>query len=493
MALKLNREPNLTAKHEGFRYQTAAVEAIQNLDYAAVFHEQGLGKTKIGVDLALIWLKLDIVDSVLVVTKRGLIQNWTEELQLHSHLVPRILSQDKRRNFYAFNSPARLYLTHYEVMKSESKRLELFLKTRRVGVILDEAHKIKNPESIVTQKLFDLSSGFVRRVIMTGTPIANRPYDLWAQIFFLDSGNALGSNFAKFKESLDLTNDLARNASMVRGFEDKLSRIYEKLKGFTVRETKDALEIQLPNKIFRNVSVEMEARQGEIYNIIKREFALYVVKGNEAKLDESDEILKRLLRLVQTASNPKLIDDSYQNMPAKFPILERMLYEITVRKEKAIVWTSFTKNVDWLKKELRKFGVVSVHGKISQEERNRAIAAFKNEAETRVLIATPASAKEGLTLTVANHAIFYDRNFSLDDYLQAQDRIHRISQVKTCYVTNLVASGTIDEWVDVLLSAKHLAARLAQGDITKDQYMQEADYAYGEMIKDILDAKDQNL
>lgn len=68
-----------------------------------------------------------------------------------------------------------------------------------------------------------------------------------------------------------------------------------------------------------------------------------------------------------------------------------------------------------------------------------------------MLIATPAAAKEGLTLTVANHAVFYDRSFSLDDYLRAQDRIHRISQTRTCFVTNLIASHSIDEWVDVLL------------------------------------------
>ena len=64
-----------------------------------------------------------------------------------------------------------------------------------------------------------------------------------------------------------------------------------------------------------------------------------------------------------------------------------------------------------------------------------------------MLFATPASAKEGLTLTEANHVIFYDRGFSLDDYLQAQDRIQNI-QTKTCYVHNIITKGTIDEWID---------------------------------------------
>jgi SNF2 family DNA or RNA helicase len=102
------------------------------------------------------------------------------------------------------------------------------------------------------------------------------------------------------------------------------------------------------------------------------------------------------------------------------------------------------------------------------------------------LVATPASAKEGLTLTVANNAIFFDRSFSLDDYLQAQDRIHRISQKKDCSVINLLAANSIDDWVELLLSAKGLAAQLAQGDITREEYRNSADYTFGEMIKQIL-------
>src|ERR1700733_1378892 len=136
--LIVHRKANLTAKHQGFVYQIEALEAVKDLPYSAVFHEQGLGKTKIGVDLALYWLTYDIVDSVIIVTKKGLLRNWKDELTIHTHLEPRLLSQDKRANFFAFNSPARIYLAHYEVLKSEQKRLALFLRTRRVGALLDE-------------------------------------------------------------------------------------------------------------------------------------------------------------------------------------------------------------------------------------------------------------------------------------------------------------------------------------------------------------------
>ena len=216
--LRVRKAANLQAKRSAFPHQLDALEAIKDLTYAAIFHEQGLGKTKIGLDLALSWLARDIVDSILIVAKKGLIENWRSEVASHSHLTPRVLVQDRNSNFYAFNSPARLYLTHYEVVLSERKRLDLFLRTRRVGALLDEVQKIKNPNAEVSKALHALADLFVRRVIMTGTPVANRPYDLWSQVRFLDGGEALGHDFAAFKRALDLTSELGHNKDRATAF-----------------------------------------------------------------------------------------------------------------------------------------------------------------------------------------------------------------------------------------------------------------------------------
>ncbi len=484
--LQVQRKPSLALKHQGFAYQVAAVEAVRNLEYAAIFHEQGLGKTKICLDLALLWLSLDQVDSVLIVTKKGLIANWCDEIHRHTYLRAQVLDQDRKGNFYGFNSPARLYLTHYEVLRSEAKRFALFLKTRRVAAFLDESQKIKNPSAALTKAILGLSKGFTRRMIMTGTPVANRPYDLWAQVAFLDYGAALGGDFAKFRAELDLSNELWKDKRRAVVFEEALAVVFERIRPFTIRETKRTAAITLPDKQLRNILVELEDRQAEIYTRYRNDLAAIVVRGRTPVLDDAEEMLKRLLRLVQVASQPALVDDSYHAKPGKLPVLEQLVADATDAGEKIVVWTSFTANVDWLAKELREFGTARVHGKRSIFERNAAIHAFKHDVECRVLVATPAAAKEGLTLTVANHAVFYDRSFSLDDYLQAQDRIHRISQQRECYVTSLIAASTIDEWVDVLLAAKNLSAKLAQGDITKEEYRRVASYGFGEMIREVL-------
>lgn len=487
LRMKRNSRLNLSAVHNGFAYQLQAVEAVKSMDYAALFHEQGLGKTKIGIDLALEWLKADLVDTILFVTKRGLVTNWSEEMQQHSHLRPRILDQNHSANFFAFNSPAPVLLTHYEVMRTEERRLALYLRTRRVGVILDEAHKIKNPDAEISKALHRLAPAFSRRIIMTGTPVANRPYDVWSQIYFLDHGEALGEDFDTFKADLELSNDLWADDRKRASFERSAANVFSRIAAFSVRETKASAGIELPEKIVENVPVELAPRQREMYDEIAGTLRTEVLVDGKLVEDDAEATLKRLLRLVQVASNPGLIDESYREEPAKLSALRRLLNDALAEPDaKAIIWSNFIDNVDWLARELESYEPVKVHGRIEMDERADAIVRFKGDPACRILVATPGSAKEGLTLTVANHAIFYDRSFSLDDYLQAQDRIHRISQQRTCYVWNLIARPSVDEWVDALLAAKRLAAQLIQSDVGKEEYEAAANYDFGRIVQQIL-------
>ena len=111
--IRLRKEPRLDAKREAFPYQLEAFRAIRDAEYAAIFHEQGLGKTKIALDLLLYWLETREVDTVLVVAKKGLIANWQKELEVHSYIRPKILTQSRRANYFVFNSASRLMLAHY--------------------------------------------------------------------------------------------------------------------------------------------------------------------------------------------------------------------------------------------------------------------------------------------------------------------------------------------------------------------------------------------
>lgn len=483
----LIKEPKLGVKLEAFPYQSKAVQAIRDLDYSAIFFEQGLGKSKIAVDLMMYWLEKKMVDTILYVAKKSLLHNCEKEFELHSFLKPKVLTQNRGINYFVFNTPSRLVLTHYEVLKTERDRLKLFLKVRNVAVILDESAKIKNPNSSVTQAAFVLSPLFKKRVIMTGTPVANRPYDIWSQIYFLDQGQSLGHDFINFKNQADLTKRLHDDQNERDKFESFIRDIFSRISKFSVRKTKSSGIIHLPEKEYRTVYTDWEPLQYETYSQVREEMRTVIVKDGVPTEDKADQILKRLLRLVQITSNPALVDESYQRFPGKYEPLCDIVADVCSQKEKCIIWTSFIENADWLFKELRPMGTAKIHGKMSIGDRNREVTKFMEDNDIRILVATPGAAKEGLTLTAANHVIYFDRVFSLDDYLQSQDRIHRISQTRKCFVYNLIMRDSIDEWVDVLIQAKYLAAQLAQGDISLEYYKSQATYDFAEIIGNILD------
>ena len=483
--IHLRNEPNLCPTLEAFKYQEEAFETIKDLEYAAIFHEQGLGKTKIAIDLLLYWLDKTDIDTVLIVTKKQLVYNWIEEFKIHTKIKPQILTNNRADNFYVFNGPARIVVTNFETISTEKERFKLYLKARNVGIIIDESAKIKNPESKLTNDFFELSMLFKKRVIMTGTPVANRPYDIWAQIFFLDNGKSLGKNFEEFEKDTDLSNDLSINSDKKEKFENAISIIFNKINKFCVRETKNSGVVFLPDREYIDVWTNFNPKQFKMYNKVKDECICEINQGDVKQIDDSSPILKRMLRLVQITSNPKLLDDTIDFKSEKEKELNRLLKEITSKNEKCIVWSSFIENIDYFTKMYKEYNTVKIHGKMKIEDRNRSVEKFK-KGDAKVLFATPQSAKEGLTLTVANNVIFYDRGFSLDDYLQAQDRIHRISQKKTCYVYNIMIRGSIDEWIDSLLKAKENAAKLSQGDITLEEYKNKMDYTYGDIIKKIL-------
>lgn len=483
--IHLLKEPNLMAKYDAFPYQREAFEAIKDLEYAAIFHEQGLGKTKIAIDLLLYWLSNTSIDTVLIVTKKQLVTNWVREFKDHTSIVPAILDTNRNNNYHVFCGPARVVVTNFEILVSEQDRFDLYLKSRNVAIIIDESAKIKNPKAKLTQTFFNLGPLFMKRVIMTGTPVANRPYDIWSQIYFLDHGESLGADFAKFKKETDLSNKLVQNERLQQAFEDRISDIYKGIKGFSVRETKNSGVIHLPDKIYISEMAEFAQDQELLYKQICEELLVEVVKDGEIIVDDSSLIVKRLLRLVQVASNPWLVDELYEGESAKEILLDEVLKKIINAGEKCIVWSNFIDNINYFTKKYYAYGVAKIHGKMNIEDRNRSVDYFRTD-DCKILFATPASAKEGLTLTMANHVIFYDRGFSLDDYLQAQDRIHRISQTKTCYVHNIMVSGSIDEWIDALLQAKQNVAFLAQGDMDIGDYRKIADYRFGELIKVIL-------
>ncbi|MCL5422942.1 MAG: DEAD/DEAH box helicase [Nitrospirae bacterium] len=443
-------------KTEALPHQVEAIDYLSKHYEVALFDEQGLGKTKIVIDSLCAAMKSGEVEGVLVVSPMSLLYNWEQEVTKHSFLIPIVLKGTEREKRYKFLTGANFYITNYEAVIAELERIRRFCRSRKVAIVLDESARIKEPATKTAQSLFKLRPYSTKRIIITGTPVANKPVDLWSQFFFLDGGALLGGDFKAFKARFNEKNP---------DYSEALSELKNTIAEHSIRRLKDDV-LELPEKKFVNTYVALRGEQLKLYTQLKEELRIEVqdMDGN-AIIDEAENILKKLLRLTQIASNPVLVDKGYREVPAKFAVLEDLLKDLIVKDEKAIVWTSFIENIIILKSRLKQYNPLIIYGDVPMKDRVGAVKAFQESEKNRIMIANPSAAREGLTLTRANNAIYLDRNFNLVDYLQSQDRIHRISQTKECKIFKILAKGTIDEYIDRVIDVKKEIAGYVQGDL----------------------------
>jgi SWI/SNF-related matrix-associated actin-dependent regulator of chromatin subfamily A-like protein 1 len=437
-------------------HQSEGTRFLRERDAAALFDEQGLGKSKQVIDAIAQSLDAGELDGALIVCPNTLKTTWAEEIEQHSHLTYALFGAGRKARRVAFRSlRAALYVINYEAVAAELPSLRALLRFKRMAIVLDESHRIKTPKSRVTQAIHSLRGDAAKRYIMTGTPVANKPEDLWTQLFFLDGGVSLGTSFSEFRD---------RFCTPSGGYK-RIDELRDSLASVSLRREKEGT-IQLPPKTVTRVAVMIAGDQLRMYGELREQLALWIQDLSGADvLVRADDILARLVRLAQLASNPALLDSRFTGTPAKFTAVDELLpLYLADDSRKVILWTSFVGNIPILQKRYSRYHPVTLHGEMKSRARDASVKAFKQDKTVRLLIANPAAAREGLTLTQARTAIYIDRTFNLVDFLQSQDRIHRLSQKYPSEVVVLTATGTIDEFIDFSLAQKHRLARYTQGD-----------------------------
>jgi SWI/SNF-related matrix-associated actin-dependent regulator of chromatin subfamily A-like protein 1 len=444
------------SKPELLQHQREGVDFLSERKAAGLFDDPGLGKTRQLIESIDREIPAGTLKGALIICPNSLKTTWGEEIEKYSTARYAIFGSGRKARRDAFRSlAAAFYVINYEAVVAELPSLRALLRFKPIALVLDESHRIKTPGARITQAVHELRGEAARRYILTGTPVANKPEDLWSQIYFLDDGATLGESFEDFRAKY-----CAPNGGYVR-----LDDLRNRLDHLALRRKKEGT-ISLPPKTYTRLSIPLAGRQAALYEEMRNELIIWVksMSGEEVS-KEGEAILARLTRLAQLASNPELLDASYAEVPAKFQALDELLAQyLSAEGEKVIVWTSFVGNIRSMMSRYEGFSPVCLHGEMDRPGRDRAVRLFRDERSVRLLIANPAAAREGLTLTTARRAIYLDRTFSLVDYLQSQDRIHRISQERPCEIVLLLARGSIDEFVDYSIAQKQRLAAYTQGD-----------------------------
>jgi hypothetical protein len=432
---------------------------------ACLADDMGLGKTVQAISVILDW-QLDPArrGPILLVCPVSVLGNWRRELLRFSPALRVVLHHGKGRartdeEFDQVLKTNDILLTSFNLLQRD----EALLTTRAFeGVILDEAQNIKNPATRQSRAARLLRGNF--KLALTGTPLENRPLDLWSIMDFLNEG-LLGTR-SGFLQSLEHPIVKQRNRSTA----STLARL---VRPFVLRRLKTDPEIitDLPDKTEQVVVASLTREQAILYEAVVRKGLTEVENAGGSNMARRGAILTTLLRLKQVCNHPAhyLMDGSaLPGRSGKLDLLTEMLEEALDEGDRCLVFTQFKEMGTLLKTHVE--GVIGgqvlfLHGGVPQKERETMVAGFQaGEANgPKIFVLSLKAGGTGLNLTMANRVFHYDRwwNPAVED--QATDRAFRIGQSRNVFVHKFVCTGTLEERIQAMLEQKREVANTLLG------------------------------
>lgn len=453
-----------------WKHQEEARKRAQRLPYFGLFMEMGTGKS--GACISMLRDKYNHHGKILptlIICPPIVIQNWAKEFAMFSkipiHEIVPLVGKGKDRLKLFKESRAHIFITNYEtlLMRDMYNAFYKWLGLAGSVLVLDESHKVKEKASKRTMLAIKLSDQADYRYILTGTPILNSYMDIWSQFRVLDGGRRFGKNFFSFRSRFFY--DKNANMPKDRHFPDwqprprTAQKLSEKIKEISMHVKKlDCLD--LPPLVRKVIEVDMGGHQRRYYNQMKKDFITII----DDKACVAEFAMTKALRLQQIVSGFAAVEaGSGQRQTIKLKdnprlaTLKELLEDLTP-SHKVIVWAVFKNNYGDIRDVCEELDVdyVEVHGDISQKDQLANVERFNTDDSCRVFIGNPGSGGVGINLVSSDVAIVYSRNFSLEQYLQAEARNHRGGSEIHQKITKieLVTPETIDELVLKALANK---------------------------------------
>jgi SNF2 family DNA or RNA helicase len=445
-----------------FEHQLQGMEYLLMNPEAALLDEMGCGKSfQIACTIAIL-LGSAQIENCLIVAPMSLMRTWQNELTLAGLTDFEVVKGSPQQRKKVLTKKRKIYIVHYEGLRIEEEGYAEWLRTGRSMLVFDESQRIKNLAAQITKVAMRLRPLATRCVIATGTPISNRPIDLYSQYLVMDEGRTFGTKFAAFKNTfceMEVQKiKIGRKTIHVEKFVGIRNgeELRERIVRTSLRRLKSEV-LDLPPILTKDYQVELRTEQKTMYQQMRDNLRVEISSMSaDQVVSEANTIIVKLLRLSQIASNPALIDPGYTGSNAKLKELEELLDDtLEDDTKKVIVWSHYVQNVFSLTDLFsEKYQAVCHTGEQTVEQRQESVRAFTEDPSCRLFIATPQSAKEGLTLlpkdgrSHADTMIYVDLSFDGGSYVQSQARFHRIGQqAERCLVIHLLGEGTVDEYI----------------------------------------------
>tara|TARA_R110000744_G_scaffold354005_1_gene460382 strand:- start:1694 stop:3133 length:1440 start_codon:yes stop_codon:yes gene_type:complete len=443
-------------------YQRIAISFLLSNPRSGLFLDPGMGKTSITLRTIKILRDAGQCRGVLIVAPlRVCYSTWTGEIEKwanFSDLTTTIIHDDNKvsiwgeqKDIYLIN-PEGLQWLHWELLKG----LRAGKKCPVDVLWIDESTKFKTFESERFGLIMDMLPLFKRRHIMTGTPAPRSLLDLWSQMYILDEGKALGVNYHEFRKNHFETEDWNKYSWNIQDF--AAERIHEKI-GHLVLEMSADDYLDMPPIVYNPIEVILPDKAFKYYKRMERDFFIEI----DSLEASAEAAAQSSMKCCQIANGkvyedvPEDLDDdeirafkrTRKTLPvhvAKTEALKDLIEELNGKP--ILIAYYFKHDLESILKLLRgiKGTTIGHIGSGVSGDESKRIERDWNAGKIDFLLGHPGSMAHGLNLQDGgNDVCWYALPWSLEDYIQLNDRLYRQGVKGTVRIHHLIAKGTLDE------------------------------------------------
>jgi len=446
-------------KWEPHNYQITAISFLLNNPRSGLFLDPGLGKTSTSLSTARILKYIKKTKGVLIIAPLRVCHSvWPEEIQKWSNfknLTCTILHEDmktslhwKKKDIYLIN-PEGLEWLHKELLALAKKNKPMPFDT----LWIDESTKFKSPKIETKSKrrtrfglLVNMLPLFKRRHIMTGTPAPKSLQDLWSQIYILDEGKALGSNFYQFRNRYYTRNQYNKYQYDLReGAADKIHKAIAHL----VLEMSSKDYLDLPELVFNNINIDLSKKAMKVYKEMEKKFFIQI-DNQEASASQTAIAAMKCQQIANGKIYEDLIDDEPKPANRKIINVHKSKQEALIdlvdelNGKPLLIAYHYKHDLEAINEALG-YKVPYIGSKVSTKRAKQLVKAW-NKGELPILAGHPSSMAHGLNMQDGGNDIcWYSLTWNLEEYLQFIARIYRQGVSDQVRVHHLIARKTVDQ------------------------------------------------
>ena len=431
-----------------YEYQKLTVEfAINSNGRALLALDLGTGKTF----CSLAYVAHTKKAKTLVVCPSSMKFTWKNETEKWTKLKGFVVESKGKLSLEEYQANDVLII-NYEILK---KNFELLSSVMIDCLIIDESQYCKNSTALRTKLVKALSRKIPSALLLSGTPILNRPVELFSQLNIIDP--TTWNNYYSYVKRYCAAWQSPWGLDV--GGASNIEELRQRINKYVIRIKKEDVLKDLPEKNFVNIPIRIDKESQKNYNLVENSFIEYL---KEVK-DKTDKEINKTLQAEKLA---KLNELRQISTIGKQSVATEIIENIVESGQKVVVFCSYNAPLLELQKKLKEKAVMII-GSTSAQDRMVAIDAFQKDDKIKVFLGGMLSANTGITLTAAQNVLFLNYDWTLANMSQCTARIDRIGQeAKNINIYQIIAMDTIDQKIEELLKGKkEIIGELIDGEV----------------------------